>query len=191
MNPQIIFFIPLAIVAVATALGMLASRNAVYSALNLIVNFASVAMLYLMLGAPFIALAQVTVYAGAIMVLFLFVIMLLGAEQANPQNQLKWQKPIAILLGIVLLVEAVILIFFGENVLPGTATISPDFSDPFALAETLFTSYLLPFEITSILLLVAMIGAIVLSRRKGKSDRPPVITGEIGDVNKKQTGESG
>ena len=78
MNPQIIFFIPLAIVAVATALGMLASRNAVYSALNLIVNFASVAMLYLMLGAPFIALAQVTVYAGAIMVLFLFVIMLLG-----------------------------------------------------------------------------------------------------------------
>jgi NADH-quinone oxidoreductase subunit J len=197
MNPQIIFFIPLAIVAVATALGMLASRNSVYSALNLIVNFASVAMLYLMLGAPFIALAQVTVYAGAIMVLFLFVIMLLGAEQANPQNQLKWQKPIAILLGIVLLVEAVILIFFGENVLPGTATISPDFSDPFALAETLFTSYLLPFEITSILLLVAMIGAIVLSRRKGKSDRPPVITGEISeeylrsDINKNQTGESG
>jgi NADH-quinone oxidoreductase subunit J len=197
MNPQLIFFIPLAIVAVATALGMVASRNAVYSALNLIVNFASVAMLYLMLGAPFIALSQVTVYAGAIMVLFLFVIMLLGAEQANPQTPLKWQKPVAILLGIVLLVEAVILIFFGENVLPGAATISPDFSDPFALAETLFTSYLLPFEITSILLLVAMIGAIVLSRRKGKSDRTPVITGEIseeyfrGDVNNQQTGQSG
>jgi NADH-quinone oxidoreductase subunit J len=194
MNPQLIFFIPLAIVAVATALGMVASRSAVYSALNLIVNFASVAMLYLMLGAPFIALSQVTVYAGAIMVLFLFVIMLLGVEQANPQTQLKWQKPVAILLGIVLLVEAVILIFFGENVLPGAATISPDFSDPFALAETLFTSYLLPFEITSILLLVAMIGAIVLSRRKGKSDRLDdrlENRPEIGDVNKKQTGESG
>jgi NADH-quinone oxidoreductase subunit J len=197
MNPQLIFFIPLAIVAVATALGMVASRSAVYSALNLIVNFASVAMLYLMLGAPFIALSQVTVYAGAIMVLFLFVIMLLGVEQANPKTQLKWQRPVAVLLGIVLLVEAVILIFFGENVLPGAATISPDFSDPFALAETLFTSYLLPFEITSILLLVAMIGAIVLSRRKGKSDRLDdrlenrlENRTEIGDVNKKQTGES-
>ncbi len=82
-NSQLIFFIPLALIAVATALGMVASKKTVYAALNLIVNFASVAMLYLMLGAPFIALAQVTVYAGAIMVLFLFVIMLLGAEQLS------------------------------------------------------------------------------------------------------------
>ncbi len=173
MNPQLIFFIPLAIVAVATALGMVTSRNSVYSALNLIVNFASVAMLYLMLGAPFIALAQVTVYAGAIMVLFLFVIMLLGAEQVHEESPLRWQQPAAIILGIVLLIEAVLLIFFGENVLPPTAAISADFSDPITLAETLFTSYLLPFEVTSILLLVAMIGAIVLSRRQGKIKNQP------------------
>jgi NADH-quinone oxidoreductase subunit J len=171
MYPQLIFFIPLAIVAIATALGMVTSRNAVYSALSLIVNFAAVAMLYLMLGAPFIALSQVTVYAGAIMVLFLFVIMLLGVDRPNPQTQLKWQKPVAILLGIVLLVEAFLLIFFSKNILPSAAVINPDYSSPTALAETLFTSYLLPFEVTSILLLVAMIGAIVLSRRQGK-DRP-------------------
>ena len=81
MIPDMILFILLAIVAVASALGMLLSRSAVYSALNLILNFCTVAVLYLLLGAPFIALAQITVYAGAIMVLFLFVIMLLGVEQ--------------------------------------------------------------------------------------------------------------
>ncbi len=77
-------FLILALVAIATALGMLLSRNAVYSALFLVLNFVTVAVFYLLLGAPFIAMAQITVYAGAIMVLFLFVIMLLGAEQLAP-----------------------------------------------------------------------------------------------------------
>ena len=80
MIPDMILFFLLAIVAVSSALGMLLSRSAVYSALNLILNFGTVAVLYLVLSAPFIALAQITVYAGAIMVLFLFVIMLLGVE---------------------------------------------------------------------------------------------------------------
>lgn len=79
MTVQFILYFILAIVAVASALGMLFSRNAVYAALFLITNFATVAVFYLLLDASFIALAQVTVYAGAIMVLFLFVIMLLGA----------------------------------------------------------------------------------------------------------------
>ena len=122
MNSQLIFFIPLALIAVATALGMVTSKNAVYAALNLIVNFASVAMLYLMLGAPFIALAQVTVYAGAIMVLFLFVIMLLGAEQLSEPSRLKWQKPFAIGMGVVLLLEAIYLIAFRSHVLPQAST---------------------------------------------------------------------
>ncbi|HNT54992.1 MAG TPA: NADH-quinone oxidoreductase subunit J, partial [Anaerolineaceae bacterium] len=78
---QIVIFIILGVVAVGTAVGMLLSRNAVYAALFLVLNFATIAILYLILGAPFIALAQITVYAGAIMVLFLFVIMLLGVEK--------------------------------------------------------------------------------------------------------------
>ena len=81
MDANLIVFIILAVVAVGSALGMLLNKNAVYSALFLILNFATVAVFYIILGAPFIAMTQVTVYAGAIMVLFLFVIMLLGAEE--------------------------------------------------------------------------------------------------------------
>ena len=84
--PELVIFLVLAVIAVAAALGMLASSNAIYSALFLVVNFGVVATFYLLLGAPFIAMAQVTVYAGAIMVLFLFVIMLLGAEQMKPTS---------------------------------------------------------------------------------------------------------
>ncbi len=173
MNSQLIFFIPLALIAVATAVGMIISKNAVYSALHLIVNFASVAMLYLMLGAPFIALAQVTVYAGAIMVLFLFVIMLLGAEQLSEPSRLKWQKPFAIGMGVVLLLEAIYLIAFRSHVLPqaGSVAVGDAFSDPVSLSEVLFSGYVLPFEVTSVLLLVAMIGAIVLSRRRTRAER--------------------
>ena len=81
MNLTLILFIVLAAVAIASAVGLLVSRNTVYAALFLVLNFATVAVFYLLLGAPFIALAQVTIYAGAIMVLFLFVIMLLGADR--------------------------------------------------------------------------------------------------------------
>ena len=97
MTPDLILFLILAVVAIGAALGMLISRNAVYSALFLILNFATVAVFYLLLGAPFIAMAQVTVYAGAIMVLFLFVIMLLGAEELRRVHRLDWQQPVALL----------------------------------------------------------------------------------------------
>src|SRR6266508_7027157 len=83
MTLELIFFLLLSLIAIATGLGMLLSRNAIYSALFLVLNFMTVAVFFLLLGAPFIAMAQVTVYAGAIMVLFLFVIMLLGAESLS------------------------------------------------------------------------------------------------------------
>jgi len=110
MTVDLILFLILALVAIATALGMLLSRNAVYSALFLVLNFATVAVFYLLLGAPFIALTQVTVYAGAIMVLFLFVIMLLGTDELPESNALPWQKPMAIILALVLMVEGIYLI---------------------------------------------------------------------------------
>ncbi len=95
----ILIFGTLALVIVGTAVGMLVSRNAVYAALFLAMNFATVALLYLILGAPFIAVAQVTVYAGAIMILFLFVIMLLGGEKLPGGEKIKGQRTLAILLG--------------------------------------------------------------------------------------------
>ena len=104
MTIGLVLFLVLALIAVATALGMLFSRNAIYSALFVVLNFATVAVFYLLLGAPFIAMAQVTVYAGAIMVLFLFVIMLLGAESLPQAQVLPWQRPLAIGMAVVLAV---------------------------------------------------------------------------------------
>lgn len=172
MTPDLILFSILAIIAVASALGMLLSRNAIYSALFLIINFATVAVFYLILGAAFIAMVQVTVYAGAIMVLFLFVIMLLGAERLRPSGTLSWQRPLAILLGLILLAEAAYLLFFRIELIPALDDLTNiSFGSPTAVGEVLFNQYLLPFEITSVLLLVAMIGAIVLTFRERKSNQ--------------------
>jgi NADH-quinone oxidoreductase subunit J len=165
MTPQIILFFILALVAVVAAAGMLFSRNAVYSALFLILNFVTVAVFYLLLGAPFLAMAQVTVYAGAIMVLFLFVIMLLGAEHLRQATSLPWQQPLAILLGLILLGEGGYLLFFRSGAIPMEQALPLNFGSPSLIGEMLFNQYLLPFEVTSILLLVAMIGAIVLTKR--------------------------
>ena len=173
MSLDLILFLILALVAVATAIGMLMSRNAVYSALFLVLNFVTVAVFYLLLGAPFIAMAQITVYAGAIMVLFLFVIMLLGAESLAPAEVLPWQKPLAGILGFILAAEATFLLITkarpaGEILPPADAANTMD--NLRELGQTLFTEYLLPFEVTSILLLVAMVGAIVLTNRQKKGE---------------------
>ncbi|MBI3150850.1 MAG: NADH-quinone oxidoreductase subunit J [Chloroflexi bacterium] len=169
MTSDLIVFLVLSLVAIATALGMVFSRNSVYSALFLVLNFVTVAVFYLLLGAPFIAMSQITVYAGAIMVLFLFVIMLLGAESLAPAKALPWQKPLAFTLAVVLVVEAVYLIVSRAQ--QGMSITAPDASinnmnSLRELAMQLFSQYLLPFEVTSILLLVAMVGAIVLTRQE-------------------------
>jgi NADH-quinone oxidoreductase subunit J len=163
MTLEMLLFFFLAAVAIAAALGMLLSRSAVYSALYLIVNFATIAVFYLLLGAPFLAMAQVTVYAGAIMVLFLFVIMLLGPEQVSQETEMTWQRPLALTLGAILLVETAYLVF-RQGVVQFGSQVPADFGGPTALGTILFSQYLLPFEVTSVLLLVAMIGAIVMTR---------------------------
>ena len=166
MISDIVLFAILAFVAIASALGMLLSRSAIYSALNLILNFITVAIFYLLLDAPFIALTQVTVYAGAIMVLFLFVIMLLGVESYRSKTTLSWQQPVAIALAVILLIEAVYVIFIRSGILPQAVEVVDGFGSPKAVGEVLFNKYLLPFEVTSILLLVAIVGAILLTMRQ-------------------------
>jgi NADH-quinone oxidoreductase subunit J len=166
---QLILFLMLALIAIASALGMLISRNAIYSALFLVVNFATVAVFFLLLDAPFIAIAQVSVYTGAIMVLFLFVIMLLGAERAGPIQAIQWQRPLAITLAVVLLLEAGYIIFTNRGLgAQVEKQIALGFGSPAAVGSALFSTYLLPFEITSVLLLVAMVGAIVLTKADKK-----------------------
>ena len=166
MTPELITFIFLALIAVASGLGMLFSRNAIYSALFLIINFVTVAIFFLLLGGAFIAVSQVAVYAGAIMVLFLFVIMLLGAEKLGKGESLAWQRPLAIILGLALIVETLYVLLFQASEIIPKANLPEGFGSPASIGNLLFREYLLPFEITSILLLVAMIGAIVLTRKE-------------------------
>jgi NADH-quinone oxidoreductase subunit J len=166
-NP--ILFAALALLAIASALGMVLSRNAVHSALWLIFNFALVAVLYVVLNAPFIAMVQVTIYAGAIMVLFLFVIMLLAAD-----------IPLAVittrtthsLLAVVLgtgMIAILGYVFLQGATMAGTGA-DPIDTAPATLGFLLFEKYVLPFQITAVLLLVAMIGVVVLTVRRGKSN---------------------
>jgi NADH-quinone oxidoreductase subunit J len=169
MTTDVILFLILALVSIAAALGMLFSRNSVYSALFLVLNFVTVAIFYVLLGAPFIAMAQVTVYAGAIMVLFLFVIMLLGTEVLPKGKGLGWQNKLAAGLAGVLIVET--LYMFLTRARPIGEILQPlaDVNTTESLrkmAGELFGKFLLPFEVTSILLLVAMVGAIVLTKKE-------------------------
>jgi NADH-quinone oxidoreductase subunit J len=170
MTPDLLLFLGLAAIAVATAVGMLISRNAVYSTLFLVLNFVTVAVIYLLLNAAFIAMVQVTVYAGAIMVLFLFVVMLLGAEKLSEKEPLRWQRPMALVLGLGLVGEATYAFFVSQAPAP-LAPVTGEFGSPAAVGLLLFREYLLPIEVASLLLLVAMVGAIVLSRRERKGER--------------------
>ena len=170
MTPDLVVFFVLAAIAVGSAVGMLVSRNAVHSALFLVVNFAVVSLFFLILGAPFIAMAQVTVYAGAIMVLFLFVIMLLGAEVLRQESGvLPWQRPLMVFLGALFLGALGLALFAGGlGKAFSSGELPRDFGGPQAIGQVLFNKYLLPFELTSLLLLVGMIGAVVLTRDEKK-----------------------
>ncbi len=172
LSSQELVFFSVALVVIATAVAMLLSRNAVHSALFLVLNFASVAALYMILGAPFIALAQVTVYAGAIMILFLFVVMLLGAERLSGKEPLRGQRLMAGVVFVALLVEAGVMVMLQSR--GGLGSLTPptgSFANPAEIGMALFTSYSLPFELTSALLVVAAVGAIVLTHREKKEQR--------------------
>ncbi len=157
---DIVLFSITALIAIIGAVAMLLSKNAVHSALFLLMNFGAIAVLYLLLHAPFLFAVQLIVYAGAIIVLFLFVVMLLGAERAEdgevPQ---RWQLPLAIAMAVILFGQMAYVLL--RNVAP-VASNSGDFGAPEKVAAALFTSYLLPFEVTSMVILAATIGVVVL-----------------------------
>jgi NADH-quinone oxidoreductase subunit J len=163
-------FTVLAVVTVITAILVIVQRNPVASAIYLIITLFSLAGVYLLLNAQFIAIIQVLVYAGAIMVLFLFVIMLLNLEKEKRLiTRHRLQKVLGVFLGIILLAQ--IGMIFNSVLLEGSKGKFPPekvaaLGNTEVVARLLFTDYLLPFEITSVLLLVAIIGAIVLAKRQ-------------------------
>jgi NADH-quinone oxidoreductase subunit J len=157
-------FVLIAGVAVGSALGLVLKRNPIHGALFLVVNLGTVAVLYLTLGAQFLAVAQVAVYAGAIMVLFLFAIFVLipGKEETGPDPRRAYRL-LALPVGAALLVLLAVVVATGAR--GGTAApAAPDGVE--AIARLLFTDYLFPFEVTSVLLLAAMVGVLLLARRR-------------------------
>src|SRR5207237_5760485 len=158
-------------ISVLSAGAMVLARNAVHAALLLIVNFFTLAVFFLVLGSPFLFVVQIIVYAGAIMVLFLFVIMLLGVDQHDSLvERIRGQRPLALLLAAGLVAEVVLAIRLGVGI---STRAAPTFDQVVnkggnvrALAKVLFNGFFFPFEVTSVLLIVAAVAAMVMTRRQ-------------------------
>lgn len=167
---EMVSFILLAVVTTITAILVIVQRNPVASAIYLIITFFCLAGIYLLLNAQFIAIIQILVYAGAIMVLFLFVIMLLNLEKEKKIiTRHRLQKVVGVFLGVILLAQ-IGMIFNSVLLEGGKGNFPPEkvaaIGNTEVVARLLFTDFLLPFEITSVLLLVAIIGAIVLAKKQ-------------------------
>jgi NADH-quinone oxidoreductase subunit J len=163
-----LLFLLFAAMAVGCALAMVTQRNPLYCAISLIGVFVSLACLYVMLAAPFIAAVQVIVYAGAIMVLVVFVIMLLNVEQEERRSgRLKFLVPAAVVLAAILIAEVAFILVTVQDFRVTPASGASNVGLTHSIGSALFTQYLLPFEITSILLLMAIVGAMTLARRGG------------------------
>jgi NADH-quinone oxidoreductase subunit J len=163
ITPQIAVFLVLAAVVVAGALNLILQRHPIHSALSLIVVMVALAGLYLLQGAEFVAAVQIIVYAGAIMVLFIFVIMVLNAGAEERANVSRWARFVGVPLGVVFLVE--VAYWIGRST-SGLASGPSETVSTRDLSTLLFRDYVFPFELTSFLILIALLGAIVLARRE-------------------------
>src|SRR5947207_3444600 len=164
---EVLFFIA-ALAAIAGAVGVITSRNPFYSVLSLVCHLLALAMLFLLLQAQFVAAAQVVVYAGAVMVLYVFVVAYVGGQDrpiAAPTSNLGLVGP---LFATALAAELMIALLGSglQAVDSDGAPFSPGFGTPGAIGELFLTRFLLPFEVASYLLLVAAVGAVILARRR-------------------------
>ena len=175
MNIEYVVFGVMFVVALGSSIAMLFARNAVHAALFLVATQMALALAFLLQGAFFIAMVQIIVYAGAIMVLFLFVIMLLGVDKREALIEpLGGQRALAVGLGGLLAAEILYVAYKGSSLIAGVGNsdgaleaINRDPGNIKALARLLFSRYLLPFEATSVLLVAAIVGVMVLTRRMG------------------------
>lgn len=189
------FFILFSILTVGSALLVTLSRNAVNAAMFMIVSFVGMAALFLLLDAFFLAILQVLVYAGAVMVLFLFIVMLMDVEQ-GAKKRFNWLAIAASVVGLALMVTgAVYLFYYGNDTaatlaateLPAVAELPADATTdaiPFTTSVrsygySLFSKYMLPFQVAGFLLLVAMVGVIVISKRIGANGEEPEDIQEV------------
>ena len=168
-------FTAAAVIVIAGAIGVVLARNPVHSALMLVMTLFGVAVLFVSQEAHFLAAVQVIVYAGAIVVLFLFVIMLLGVdreENVGEPDRLPYQRPAAIAIGVLSLLLLFFLARFEWTTgAPSAAGAASGGDNVELLGRSIFTTYLLPFEATSALLVIAVVGAVVLARRPGRAEK--------------------
>lgn len=166
---ETLIFIILGTIAAGGAVSILVQRHPIYSALSLILTFIALAGIYIQMHAEFIAVMQIVIYTGAIMVLFVFVIMLLNArEEPAPRQALRFINYLGLPLSILLAVQVSFVVFrafagYGISLSPSLANSTGNTA---AIGKELYTRYMLPFEVTSILLLVAIIGAIVMAKKE-------------------------
>ncbi|MEO9885093.1 MAG: NADH-quinone oxidoreductase subunit J [Balneola sp.] len=162
-------FILLAVLAIASALAMVINKNVVNSALFLVINMVSLAGIYLLLNAQFLAVIQILVYAGAIMVLFLFVIMLLNVEDEEKLfDKFRIKYFLAFVLGAAVVGQIFYSIAGVTDMLPEISSNMAEIGTVEAVGDVLFTKYLLPFEMTAILLTAAVVGALMVAQYKIK-----------------------
>ena len=169
----VLFFIG-ALGALGGAMGVIAMRNPFYSVLALIVHLFSLAVLFLLLVSAFVAAAQVVVYAGAVMVLYVFVVAYVGGAEESALEPIPGQRFLAPLLGAVLFVELAAAVLGSSLTAMGThgPHVGPGFGDPAQIGKLLLERFLLPFEASSILLLLAAVGAVILAARRGEGGTP-------------------
>ncbi len=164
------FFYLFAAVAVLTSLLVIAQHNPIYSVLLLIVSFGALSGLYVLLDAPFVAVTQIVVYAGAIMVLFLFVVMLLNAPQEDTEYDVRvhpFMRPGPMRFGALVALLLAVELIWALMSLPASAPYQPMAEITVtSIGRSIFTTYAFPFEVTSFLILVAMVGAVLMARRE-------------------------
>jgi NADH-quinone oxidoreductase subunit J len=179
-------FLLFAGIAIACAISMVYHKNPLYSAISLIGVFISLSCVYITLAAPFIAAVQVLIYAGAIMVLVIFVIMLLNLDDGPPLNRLKYLYAVGVGLGLVLLVQT-LFIFYAVMRTPQNPVVSDaPIGKTLSIGANMYSRYLLPVEIVGVLLMMAIIGAVILVRRLNQPELEKVVHDELTRRNEKE-----
>jgi len=178
MASTVIFFL-FAGLAIACAISMVYHKNPLYSAISLIGVFVSLSCIYITLAAPFIAAVQILIYAGAIMVLVVFVIMLLNLDEKNPVNRLGYLYAVGGGLGLILLVQT-FFIFYPVMKAPNHAVDQTKTAGKtLSIGSAMYTEYLLPVEIVGVLLMMAIIGGVILARRLSQPQLELLVDEEL------------
>lgn len=178
MASDVLFFV-FAGFAIACAISMVYHRNPLYSAISLVGVFVALACIYITLAAPFIAAVQVLIYAGAIMVLVVFVIMLLNLDEDRPLNRLRFLYAIGGGLGLILLAQTFFIFYAVMKAPQDSVEAGETAGKTMSIGQAMYTEYLLPVEIVGVLLLMAIIGGVVLSRRLSQPQLELVVDNEL------------